>query len=180
MGFQNFPAMLTVLLAGWTFTIFLQSRANRRAEALKRKDSLIDRIESLSDWVDGEISKDNYFPSEVEDSYNGMLFQIEVRLVQFNEHVNTEALEPNKLAPLRNIDFHGKEREKLPYQVRRHSFDLVEHIEEACSAIYFGKKQLHRQALDFIKEMQGIILGLIVIIIFLVLCKIIGATFFSN
>lgn len=57
MNFQNLPGQLIVLLIGWAFTLYLQYNANRRAEALKRKDKIIDRLDNLSSWVEDEVEK---------------------------------------------------------------------------------------------------------------------------
>ncbi|EOE8063715.1 hypothetical protein ACMWRE_000906 [Pseudomonas aeruginosa] len=174
MSFQNLPVTIIGLLAGWMFTIYLQRRANHRAEALKRKDKLIDKLEDLSDWVEGEISKVDFNPSNTERSYTGLLTQVEIRIRQLNAHVRKDVIDPSALLELRDVDFFADKETLpgLPYDIRDEASDVIERIEEACDKFFF-KSSLLCKAESVFDELKGVIAGLGVVILVLLLGKLI-------
>lgn len=87
MNFENLPGQLLALALGWSFTVFIQNRSNRRAEALKRKDKIIDKLEDLADWVESEIGKDDFSSVRTESTFAGLVTQIEVRIGHLNRHI---------------------------------------------------------------------------------------------
>lgn len=172
MNFQNLPPTLMALLLGWLFTLYVQHVSNRRTEALKRKDKIIDKLDDLAGWVDGEISKDDYDPAYTEEAYTGLLLHVELRANQFNKHVGREAINVGKIAELRDLDFFNvASLSRLPYQVRAISSQLVEDIELACDSIYFSNSLLRRIRL-FVHEMYGVVIALLALIVLCVFIKI--------
>lgn len=101
MNFQNLPGQLIVLLIGWAFTLYLQYNANRRAEALKRKDKIIDRLDNLSSWVEDEVEKKNFDASRAEEAYTGLMLELELRVNQFNGHVRASIVDIERVGELR-------------------------------------------------------------------------------
>lgn len=180
MSFQNLPGQLLALFLGWVFTLYIQHLSNRRTEALKRKDMIINRLDELPDWVEGEVGKEKYKPELTEEAYTGLILQIELRVNQFNSHVgkNRPAIDTQKLAALRDIDFFDQESlEKLSYEVRSISSSLIEHIELKCDSIYFNNSWLCRIN-NFVYDLHGVTAGLLIIIFSLLLGKIITFVFF--
>ena len=168
MNFQNLPAQLIILLCGWSFTLYLDRRAKHRAEAIKRKDYIISKIEDIADWLDKEISKDSFQPARTESSLAGMLTQIELKIIQFNSHVKKELLDPSKLSALRGVNLYqtvdtsnsnrdienaavtSNESAKqepehdlsfIYYEIRDHSSDLIEDIESNCNDYFFPENR---------------------------------------
>ncbi|PBJ18329.1 hypothetical protein BSG18_46450 [Pseudomonas ogarae] len=163
MNFQNLPAQLIILLCGWSFTLYLDRRAKHRAEAIKRKDYIVSKIEDIADWLNSEISKENFHHARTETSLAGMITQIELKMVQFNAHVRLELLDPSRLSTLRDVDLDPppktvsinlkslntlKLRQKLSedskpdlsviyYEMRELSSDLIEEIESNCNNYFF-------------------------------------------
>lgn len=172
MNFENAPAQLIALVFGWSFTVFLQYRSNRRAESLKRKDKIIDKLEALAGWVDSEIKKDNFSPGNTEITYSGMISQIEVRIEQLNKHVGRDIFDGTKLARLRNIEIHAdfKANTDTPYVIREAAADIVESIEVCCDAEYFSRpgfwaksKRLVFLLNDYVRAFRGGVLALIIV-----------------
>lgn len=179
MSFQNLPAQLTALLLGWLFTLYLQHVSNRRTEALKRKDKIIDKLDDLADWVEGETTKDEFDPSYTEEAYSGLILQIELRINQFNSHVGRDAIKADQIAALRDVDFFNEGGlGRLPYDVRSTASVLVEHIELSCDSIYFNKTLLRRMG-GFLAELYGVIVSLVALILLFVLIKVLSWVFFS-
>lgn len=179
MSFQNLPAQLTVLLLGWLFTLYLQHVSNRRTEALKRKDKIIDKLDDLADWVEDETTKDGFNPGYTEEAYSGLILQIELRVNQFNSHVRRDAIKAEQIAALRDIDFfNATGLERLPYDVRSTASTLVEQIELACDSIYFNKTFLRRMG-GFLAELYGVIVSFVALILLFVLIKVLSWAFFS-
>lgn len=173
MSFQNLPAQLTALLLGWLFTIYLQHISNRRAEALKRKDKIIDRLDDLAGWVEDETTKAGFNPTHTEEAFSGILLQIELRINQFNSHVGKQAISSEQIALLRGVDFFNVANlARLPYDVRLMASDLVEHIELVCDSIYFNKSFLRRVG-HFLAELYGVIVALFALLLVLVIGRLI-------
>lgn len=165
MSFQNLPAQLTALLLGWMFTLYLQYVANRRTEALKRKEKIIDKLDDLSDWVESEISKDNFSATDTEEAFGGILLHIELRINQFNAHVGQAVIDSGKIASLRDVDFfEASGLKKLPYIVRAHSSQLIEEIELECNKLYFADSLL-RRVMSFLAELYGVIVAIVALIL---------------
>jgi len=168
MSFQNLPTQLTALLLGWMFTLYLQYVANRRTEALKRKEKIIDKLDALPDWVESEVSKNNFSATDTEEAFGGILLHIELRINQFNAHVGSVVIDSGKIASLRDVDFFEEcGLEKLSYIVRAHSSQLIEEIELKCNKLYFADSLL-RRIISFLEELYGVIVA-VVAIIFVVL-----------
>lgn len=180
MNFQNLPGQLLALFLGWVFTLYIQHLSNRRTEALKRKDGIINRLDDLPDWVEGEIGKEKYQPELTEEAYTGLLLQIELRINQFNSHVGEKrpSIDTQRLAALRDIDFFDNDSlDKLPYEVRSTSSSLIEHIELKCDSIYFNNSWL-RRINNFVHDLHGVATGLLAIILALLLGRLISLIFF--
>lgn len=169
MSFQNLPAQLTVLLLGWMFTLYLQYVANRRSEALKRKDKIIDKLDDLSDWVESEVTKDNFSASDTEEAFGSALLHIELRINQFNSHVGSKVIDAGKIAELRNLDFFDSPGlPKLPYSVGALSSQFIEEIELACNDRYFSNSWL-RRSMHFLAELYGLVVGVVALILVVLL-----------
>lgn len=164
------PVQFWALLAGWSFTLYLQSRSNRRAEALKRKDKIIDKIDGLVEWVQDEVNKDSFSSEDAETCYTSLLTQIELRTHQFNAHVKLDLLSIGSLARLREIDFFEKnELNRYPFIVRDIAFDFIDDIEIKCNELYFGGggfvNRVKRFFNVFIAEWVGVFVGLLSLIL---------------
>ncbi|WP_296230389.1 hypothetical protein [Pseudomonas sp. UBA4617] len=180
MNFQNLPGQLLVLLFGWMFTLYLQHNSNRRTEALKRKDKIVDRLGDLAGWVDDEVTKSNFKPTLSETAYTGLLLELELRIKQFNGHVGSEIISLTSLGKLRGIDFFDEiGREELTYQVRELASEIVEEIELGCNELYFNNSLLYRVKF-FMQDLKGIVVGLLALILFVVLVGVIDRTFFHR
>lgn len=142
MNFDNFPAQMTALVIGWSFTVYLQYKSNRRAESLKRKDKIVDKLELLAGWVESEIKKKNFSSVNTETTYAGMISQIESKISQLNCHVGREVFDGSILLPLREIEIHTKANDnaETPYRIREAVADIVDNVEACCDAEYFSRK----------------------------------------
>ncbi|MBI6948754.1 hypothetical protein [Pseudomonas koreensis] len=176
MNFDNVPAQMMALVFGWSFTVFLQHRSNHRAESLKRKDKIIDKLEALAGWVESEIKKDNFSSGNTETTYSGMISQIEVRIAQLNYHVGKNIFDGSRLAILRDVEIHHKAffNADTPYKIREAVSDIVENIEVCCDAEYFSRhgawskfKGVVLLLNDYVRAFKGGVLALIVILLFL-------------
>ncbi|MEG8231011.1 hypothetical protein [Pseudomonas orientalis] len=174
MNFDNAPAQMMALLFGWSFTVYLQYRSNRRSESLKRKDKIIDKLEGLADWVGAEVNKDSFSSIDTETTYSGMISQIEVRIAQLNHHVGREVFDGSKLLSLRNIEIHflACANSQTPYKIREAVADIVENIEICCDAEYFSRKGIFAKLADVFAKLnklfiffRGVILALMVILL---------------
>lgn len=169
MNFQNLPGQLLVLLIGWMFTLYLQYNASRRAEALKRKDKIIDRLDDLISWVEDEIGKENFSASRTEDAYTGLMLELELRVNQFNAHVRTNMVDIEMVGALRNIDFFEEAGlHELSYKARSLASQIVERIEMGCDRLYFNRSLLSRIN-SFNYELSGVAFGLFAILTFTLL-----------
>lgn len=175
MNFASLPGTVVGLVAGWIFTVYLQRRANHRAEALKRKDKLVDKLEGLSDWVEGEITKSNFSAINTERSYTAMLSQLELKMIQFNKHVRKNVIDPSELVDLRNANFYlpAAQLPDLPYDIRDFAADVIEHIEGSCNSMFFDSSLL-RRAESVYHDLKGVIAGIGVVIAVIILGKVIA------
>lgn len=161
MSFQNLPGQLIVLLIGWAFTLYLQYNANRRAEALKRKDKIIDRLDNLSSWVEDEVEKKNFNASRAEEAYTGLMLELELRVNQFNDHVRASIVDIERVGKLRGLDFFVVSgRDELSYKARALASQIVEEIEMGCDDLYFSRSMLGRIN-RFSYELSGVAFGLL-------------------
>lgn len=176
MNFDNVPAQMIALVCGWSFTVYLQYRSNRRAESLKRKDKIIDKLEALADWVESEIEKSSFSPVNTETTYAGMISQIEVRIDQLNNHVGREVFDGTKLLALREIEIHALScaNSQTPYKIREAVADIVEGIEVCCDAEYFSRKGFLVKVVTwfsslnkFVRSFKGGVLALILALLVL-------------
>lgn len=159
-SFQNLPSQLTALLLGWAFTLYLGHRANVRAEALKRKDKVIDRLESLSSWVEDEVRKPHFDPATTEAAYAAMLSQIEIRMGQMNKLSGTEVCAAHEIATLRDVDFFSPDLQIIHYQIRDRASGIVENIELGFNELYFERNGLLRRAQSVTPELYGVVAAL--------------------
>lgn len=138
MNFNNLPAQLIAIFLGWTFTLFIQRRANFRAEAIRKKDKLIDRIDKLVDWTSSVCSE----PPEpiTEEIYTAYVTQIEMRIQNLDSLLREHAVGTELIAKLRDIDVLGKSESDPAIQIRLAAFDLIEALEIACHSRYFTEK----------------------------------------
>jgi len=190
MNFQNLPAQVLILLCGWSFTLYLDRRSKHRAEAIKRKDNIISKIEDIADWLDKEISKDSFQPARTESSLAGMLTQIELKIVQFNSHVKTELLDPSKLSALRNVNLYqtvdssgvkpasetsGEEPPEadtgaepdlsfIYYEVRDLSSDLIEEIENSCNTYLFPENRFPALPDNWLQHVAAFVFAALMVI----------------
>lgn len=169
MSFQNLPGQLIVLLIGWAFTLYLQYNANRRAEALKRKDKIIDRLDNLSSWVEDEVEKKNFNASRAEEAYTGLMLELELRVNQFNDHVRASIVDIERVGKLRGLDFFvASGRDELSYKARALASQIVEEIEMGCDDLYFSRSMLGRIN-RFSYELSGVAFGLLSLLFFTLL-----------
>lgn len=170
MNFDNVPAQMIALVCGWSFTVYLQYKSNRRAESLKRKDKIIDKLEALADWVESEVEKTSFSSVNTETTYSGMISQIEVRIAQLNDHVGREIYDGTKLLALREIEIHVLPcaNSQTPYKIREAVADIVEGIEICCDAEYFSRKSFCAKVVagvsglnKFAQYFKGAVLALI-------------------
>lgn len=178
------PIQFWALLLGWMFTLYLQRLSNRRAEALKRKDKLIDKIEGLVEWVEGEVSKEKFSAADAETSYTSLLTHIELRIHQFNAHVRSNVIGVELLGELRRIDFFAKSGlDRYPFVVRDTAFELIDHIELKCNQLYFEDgdivERVRRKFMTFASDWAGAAFALFSLILLVMLFQLIFK-FFSS
>lgn len=192
MNFNNLPTQLIALLLGWMFTLYLQSIANRRTEALKRKDKIVDQLDGLSKWVETEITKKNFSPELTEEAFTGILLQIELRINQFNNHVGKKVVSIDQIGLLRDIDFYSEKKDveqakrtavdedrppsNLPYDVKQICSTLIEDIELTSDRLYFPKSMVSRIN-SFLAEIYGLIVALVAIAMCILLGDLVTSRF---
>ncbi|MGE8479335.1 MAG: hypothetical protein ACN6PK_13785 [Pseudomonas shirazensis] len=169
MNLENLPGQLFALALGWSFTVFIQNRSNRRAEALKRKDKIIDKLEDLADWVESEIDKDDFSSVRTESTFSGLVTQIEVRIGHLNRHIGKDIFDAALLSKLREIEIHPKPENNVetPYLIRDAAADVTEQIEMCCDQEYFAKRGVVAALNDYYQWFKGgialvVLLGLFV------------------
>lgn len=171
MNFENLPGQLLALALGWSFTVFIQNRSNRRAEALKRKDKIIDKLEDLADWVESEIGKDDFSSVRTESTFAGLVTQIEVRIGHLNRHIGKDIFDAALLSSLREIEIHEKAKDNIetPYLIRDAAADVTEQIEMCCDQEYFARRGVVAALNDYYHWFKGgIALAVLVALIFAV------------
>lgn len=163
--FLTLPTALIGLTLGWAFTLFQQNRSNVRAEAIRRKDKIIDKVDKIVDWIEKQAADGKVTEHHLEAGYSALISQVEIRIVQLNSLVKCEIVDMEYLMRLRAIDT-SRDRSELPHAVREAASDLIEQLELSCSRLYFEKKtllvRLHKWAkgLNTVKhEFSGIAAG---------------------
>ncbi|WP_122613673.1 hypothetical protein [Pseudomonas viridiflava] len=150
MNFQNLPAQVIILLIGWAFTLLLDRKSKHRTEAIKRKDTIVSRIEDLADWIDKEITKKNFDASRLEISLAGNLTQTEMKITQLNLHLKRDLIDPARVSIIRDIDVTAIALlPDLPFKIRQASSDIIEYIEQEAND-YFFKEKLHASVLNLV------------------------------
>lgn len=143
MNFQNLPAQVIILLFGWIFTLMLDRKSKHRTEAIKRKDTIVSRIEDLADWIDKEVAKTHFDAVRLETSLSGNLTQTELKMVQLNLHLRKDLLDPSRIAVIRDIDISGaKLIHEVSFKIRQASADIIEYIEETSNNYFFQENKL--------------------------------------
>ncbi|MDP9524331.1 hypothetical protein [Pseudomonas putida] len=162
MSLENLPGQLIALMLGWTFTVYLQTRSNDRAEALKRKDKIIDKLEALPKWLEDEIKKDNFQHQLSEESFAGHVGQIEIKIGQLNSHVGKPVVDGSIIAELMLFEIKSAkdDNKQLPYEVRDVAWSIIEKIESGCNDVYFKKRGLLALLRGYIYEFSGLLFAL--------------------
>ena len=181
MNFQYLPAQLMVLLLGWMFTLYLQGRSNHRAESIRRKDRIIDKLDELAAWAENQTTKENFSPSQVEESFSELLLHIELRMNHLNQHINHKepSFKTQSLSPLRDVDFFSENLNPIPYHVHSHASHIIEDIEIKSAEIFFSNSMIHKTKL-MIYEVHGILFGLISLALILFLLQHVFFPLFSQ
>lgn len=163
MNFQNLPGQVIVLMLGWMFTVYLQVRSNSRAEALKRKDKIIDKLEDLPGWLEEEISKEDFSLGRSEESYAGHVSQIEVKVGQLNQHVGKSIIDRKILEQLMLFEIKpdAESNKDLPYEVRDVAWDIIEKIESSCTEEYFERQGVLSTLKGYVVDFSGVIVGVV-------------------
>lgn len=166
MSFENLPGQMIVLMLGWTFTVYLQVRSNNRAEALKRKDKIIDKLEALPGWIEDEISKEDFSLGRSEESYAGHVSQIEVSVGQLNNHVGKPIIDRALLTELMLVELksEAKDNKSLPYEVRDVAWDIIEKIESSCTEEYFARQGVLSLLRGYISSFSGVIFAVLAMV----------------
>lgn len=172
MSFQNLPAQLTVLFLGWVFTLYLQSRSNHRAEAIKRKDRIIDKLDELASWSEAQTTKDNFSASKTEEAFSELLLHIELRMNHLNQHIggNEPTFLTQDLSPLRNINFFQSDLTSIPYEVHSSASHIIEAIEIKSTEVFFSGSIL-KKIESVIHEIHGVFFGLLSLALLLFLIQ---------
>lgn len=166
MILENLPGQLIALMLGWTFTVYLQTRSNDRAEALKRKDKIVDKLEALPKWLEDEIKKDNFQLQMSEESYAGHVGQIEIKIGQLNGHLGKSVVDEGAIAELMLFELRStkEENKHLPYEVRDVAWGLIEKVENSCNDMYFKKKGVLSLLRDYLFEFSGLLVALMALV----------------
>ena len=139
--FITLPTALIGLALGWAFTLYQQRRSNIRAEAIRRKDKIIDKVDKIVDWIEKQAADDKVSDHHLEAGYSAFISQVEIRLNQLNSLVKCDIVDMQYLLLLRDIDT-SKDRVNLPHTVRETASDLIEQLELSCSRLYFDKESI--------------------------------------
>lgn len=136
--FLNLPTALIALILGWLFTLRQQHKSNLRAEAIRRKDKIVDKIDKIIDWIEKQSTDEKVSDHHLEAGYSAFISQVEIRLCHLNTLVNCDIVDLSFLVRLRSIDI-AEDRTDLPHRVREAASDLIEQLELSCSRLYFEK-----------------------------------------
>jgi hypothetical protein len=141
MNFQNVPGQIIILLIGWSFTLFLDHRSKHRAEAIKRKDSIITRLDNIPDWLEKKLEKDHDL-TQIETSLAGFVTRIELKIIQLNNHLKVTLIDTNLLSTIRDLDIsETAEPSHISHKTRELSSDIAEHIEQKFDQHIFSKNR---------------------------------------
>lgn len=161
MKFESLPGQLIALMLGWSFTVYMQVRSNSRAEALKTREKVVDKLESLSDWVEDELEREEFQFSDFESGYAGLLSQIELKIVNLNTHIGLNAVDVNVLRDLREMEIFEEavNNKDLYLRVRHAAWNAIDSIEMASNEKFFMKKGVVAYFRDYVHTYYGVIVG---------------------
>lgn len=161
MTFANLPGQLIVLVLGWGFTVYLGLRSNSRAEALKTRDKIVDKLEALSEWVEDELKRTPFDFSELETGFSGLLSQIELKIGHFNAHVGENVVDVDVLRELRGFEFSEtlEENEAFYSKIRHASWNAIDTVEMDSNEKFFMKKGMLTYFNGFVHAFYGVIVG---------------------
>jgi hypothetical protein len=172
MNLELTSGQLIVLLAGWGFALTQDYRSRHRNETLKKKDKIIDRIESLQKWLEEEIKNNDFSSSQAETFYSGKITQIEFKISQLNKHIRREAFSSEILVNLRNIDLE-KSKNEIKHEIQKASFETTEEIETTYNEQLFSKKGISQFLAYNRHTLLGLAAGLSCITLLFIIFKLI-------
>ncbi|NQZ54797.1 MAG: hypothetical protein HRT93_11175 [Piscirickettsiaceae bacterium] len=162
----NLFGIIFVIL-GWVLLYILSNRAFKRAEISKSKDKIVDVILSINDWYIS-ISKSSSSKLYLEATLSSKLTQAELRIMQFNEYIGLEVIEPNCLSRLRGFDvifFLNQDIDRGIYHFNEDISDVVEDIESVY--LNYIKKNIFIHFWDNDKyAIVGTLLGTLIVCTF--------------
>ncbi len=163
MTFANLPAQLIALMLGWTFTVYMQVRSNSRAEALKTREKIVDKLEALSEWVEDELKREEFLHSDFESGYAGLLSQIELKISNLNTHIGTNAVEASVLGDLREMEISElkDENKGLYLRVRHAAWNAIDSIDMTSNEKFFMKKGRLAYFKEYVHAYYGVIVAAI-------------------
>ncbi|KAA0696326.1 hypothetical protein DT594_02920 [Halopseudomonas laoshanensis] len=171
MTISPWVAFITLVL-GWIFVISKDHIALHRSEALKQKDSIIDKLEKLNDWLEKTVATKSSNASKIETLYSAKLSDIEIRITQINYHVKSEIISSTILLPLRDLDFDLMSKNKQDEISNRsllNTLNVCEKIHTTFHQYYFIDKGLIKTANKVFPELYGVAAGLLAILLFIFL-----------
>jgi len=161
MKFDNLPGQLIALMLGWSFTVYMQVRSNSRAEALKTREKIVDKLEALSEWVEDELKREEFFYSDFESGYAGLLSQIELKIVNLNAHIGENAVDATVLRDLREMEISEtkEDNDDLYLKVRHAAWNAIDSIDMTSNEKFFMKKGKLAFFKDYVHAYYGVIVG---------------------
>jgi len=157
MNFSHLPSQLIAILLGWIFTLFLQYRANVRAESIRKKDKIIERIDKLVDWAEKSTAQIADNPNDVEEIYAAMVSQIEIRITNLNSLLRPHSVQSGSLVQLRSVDILDADSSGEPIkQLRMAAVSLAEDLELACDSRYFSREPIPIKLKRHASELLGV------------------------
>lgn len=176
MSFSNLPSQLVAIFIGWVFTIFLQHKANIRAESIRKKDKIIDRIDKLVEWAEKHSISPTEGKTDLEEIFSAMVSQIEIRTINLNRLLRSHSVPMESVALIRSIDILDTNAETLK-KLRVSAVNLAEELEVACDARYFSSRPVCARLAHYLYELNGITAGALTLIALLLLIRLVESTF---
>lgn len=172
MSFSNLPSQLVAIFLGWVFTLFLQHRANVRAESIRKKDKIIERIDKLVEWAEKNTSCTIESRSDVEEIYSAMVSQVEIRIGNLDRLLKSHSVPRGSLAELRSVDVLDTDRTGDSIKaLRMAAVSLIEDLELACDARYFSRDTVLSRLNRAVHEMMGIAAGALALLFLFLLFR---------
>lgn len=167
MNFDNLPGQLVALMLGWSFTVYMQVRSNSRAEALKTRDKIVDKLEALSEWVEDEVEREDFSYSNFETGYSGLLSQIELKISNLNTHIGESTVDATVLRDLREMEISEDKlnNQDLYLRVRHAAWNAIDSIDIASNEKFFMKKSKLVFFKEYVHAYYGVIVGALSILI---------------